>query len=91
MNKRQAKKEAFDNTCTIGDLRSLIAAARQRTGTSRLNKGLTVEQCLDILEKAMADRDDAETPEGSKYDIYRERDVLSGDGVLVHNILRECA
>ncbi|MCH8135852.1 MAG: hypothetical protein IIB77_07735 [Proteobacteria bacterium] len=91
MNKRQAKKEAFENDRSIGELRSLINAARQRTGVSRLNKALTVEQCLDILERALDGRDNAEVPKGSTYNIYRYRQGLSKDGILVHNILRECA
>ena len=94
MNKRKAKDEAWNNARSWGDLKELIDSCRDATNPirqSRINRALTVEQVLDIYDKAIAKRDPAEIPDGHRHDAYKRREVMSGDGLMIHNILRECA
>ncbi len=94
MNKRKAKDEAWDNTRSWADIKELIDSCRDVTNPlreSRVNRALTVEQVLDIFDKAIEKRDPDEVPKGHHHSVYRQREVMSGDGLMIHNILRECA
>ncbi len=94
MNKRKAKDEAWGNTRSWRDLKELIDSCRDVTNPirqSRINRALTVEQVLDIYDKAIEGRDMDEIPKGHCNDVYKRREVMSGDGLMIHNILRECA
>lgn len=93
MNKRKAKDEAWSNTRSWADIKELIDSCREgsRFRPSKVNKALTVEQALDIFDAAIAERDPDEVPKGHRHDVYRRREMMSGDGLMIHNILRECA
>ncbi len=94
MNKRRAKDEAWTNARSWAEIKELIDSCRDVTNPirkSRVNKALTVEQVLDIFDAAIAKRDPDEVPKGHCYHVYRQREVMSSDGLIVHNILRECA
>lgn len=91
MNKTLAKHEAMNNVRTIGELRSLIAACREQDRPSRVNPSLPLHAVLDIFAAALNGRDENEAPKGMCYDIYRRRDVISRDALIIANILRECA
>ena len=55
---------------------------------------MTVEQALDIFDNAIKTRvrnSPSEISSGHRYDIYKGREVMNGDGLMIHNILRECA
>lgn len=90
MNKKQAREEALNNTRSIRQLRELINQQRGKGGQSRVNKQFPKESALDIFHNAMAGRKEDEIPKGFQFDIYKERDVISKDGLLIQNILREC-
>lgn len=93
MNKRDAKNSAYNSEYTIGDLRSLITKRRNKGGLekpSNINRGLSVEQAIGILERAIEGRDSEETPKTTRIAPGSDRVTLSGDGLLVQNILRVC-
>lgn len=91
MNKVKAMKMAKENTLTIQELRELIAKARGKGGRSRVNPQFAKEDILDIFERALADRLDDEVPPGTRYDVFKGRDVATRDQLKIANILRECA
>ena len=81
MDKRTARNQAYSREYTVGELRGLIAGARGRGGQSRVNKALPLKDVLDIYERALDGRADAEL-----YDIT----VGRGSAVMtVTNILRD--
>jgi hypothetical protein len=96
VNKKKAKDHAWNNTKSWADIKELIDSCRNETNPirqSRVNPAMTVEQCLDIFDAAIKTRlrMPNETPSGHRYDIYKRREVMSGDGLMIQNILRECA
>lgn len=93
VNKRQARKEAEAEKYTIGELRALATAARDRGGMSSVNPAFTLQQTCDIYLAALKDRADVERPKAWRPNPYSRtggmvhtRDVLS-----ITNILRDCA
>lgn len=93
MNKREARKQAENNFRSIGELRQMIASARGRGGMSRVNSCFTLEQVLDIYDKALKERDADEVPAGMVRDIYSKTGRMkpSRDSLKIANILRDCA
>ena len=87
MNKSEASEQAYTNRRTVGELRTLIDVRRFAVGRSRINRDLTVTQVLDIFEAALENRPDDEIPVGSKHPARG----MTRDGLLIRNILRECA
>lgn len=90
MNKKLAKEKSVAGQISIGELRQMITAARPRGGLSRVNPQFTLEQTCDIFERALAGRDDAEIPKGTRYDPYKNREMASRDSLTICNILRDC-
>ena len=97
MNKRKAQDEAWNNIKSWGEIKELIDSCRDVTNPlreSRVNRSMTVEQALDIFDSAIETRvrnSLSEVPSGHRHDIYKGREVMSGDGLIIRNILRECA
>jgi len=91
MNKAKAKQEALSNTRTWGELLDIVKSNRDQGGMSKLNKSLTKAQAVNIFENMIKERDLSEVPSGLKYDCYKDREVMSGDGLGIWNLLRECA
>jgi hypothetical protein len=91
MNKRMASEKSTQSRLSIGELRQMIAAARDRGGLSRVNAQIYLAQACDIYEGALAGRPDDEVPAGMKYDVYKRHDVPSMDSLIIRNILRDCA
>ena len=81
MNKRTARKQAYDNSMSVADLMALIDAARGRQVLSSVNPLIPHEKALDIYARALALRDPSDVLDGN-----RSRDVL-----ILTNILRDCA
>jgi hypothetical protein len=90
MNKKQAKIEAENNTKTWGELLGLVEAADLR-GMSRVNKSLTREQVAQIFKDMISGRDLNEVPQGLRFDVYRDCNRISADGLGIQNLLREFA
>jgi len=91
VKRSEAKAKAIHGAMSFGELRNLIRASRGRGGMSRVNPAFTLEQALDIYERAIADRVDGETPPGLRHDVYRPgRMRRTRDGLIVQNILRDC-
>lgn len=90
MNKKEARQQAIANTRTIGELKALVAKAK-RDGISKVNPSFPKERVLQILSGALGDRQDDEVPSGLYCCKYTDRMKVSGDGILITNILRECA
>lgn len=89
MNKTAAKKAAFYNTKTWGELEEMILDDFCLYGRSTINKQLTKEHAQKIFIDAINSKERSDQPKTTRYDISRNREVLSGDGLLVMNILRE--
>lgn len=82
MNKREARRRALYDVFTVGQLRSLIASARESkalSGPSSVNKSITKEQALDIFDAALGGYEDGHVMEA-------RIDVLT-----ITNILREAS
>ena len=90
MNKRDAKNTAFDNDKPWSYYLGLIASKRGTAALSVLNKSITKEQALDIFDRALSERNKDEVPKGHSYSVSKRRQTLSRDGLIIHNILREC-
>lgn len=90
MNKRQAKQEAWDNRRTWAELRDFVNANKGVLGQSIVNPSLTKGQSLSILEQAIDEKDKDDVPIGHRYDAFKGRDIMTTDGLIVQNILREC-
>lgn len=91
MNKKMANEKSIEGKLSVGELRRMIQSARELGGKSQVNPQFTMQQVCDIYSAALGDRDDAEVPEGMKYDVYRRRNVPSKDSLIIRNILRDCA
>ena len=90
MNKKQAKQEAENNTRTYGDLLTIVKNTRGKREKSVLNKSLTADQALDIFERWLEKKNPEEKPVTMRYNSYKDRSLLCGDGLGVMNVLREC-
>ena len=88
MNKSKAKQMAYAGTVTFGELQELIDNC-DRSKPCKLNKNLTREQALSIMEGGIKGKD----PEERLVTTWinrREKLTLTGDGINVMNILVEC-
>ena len=90
MNKTTARAMARDNKLTIAELRELIDGANP-AGMSRVNPTLPKSMALDIYRRAVAERAADETPKGTRFDVYRRREIPSKDALIIANILIDCA
>lgn len=88
MNKSKAKKMAYTGTVTFGELQELINNC-DRSKPCKLNKNLTREQALSIMEGGIKGKDPEERPVTTWIN-RREKLTLTGDGINVMNILVEC-
>tara|TARA_Y100000310_G_scaffold325962_1_gene390231 strand:- start:373 stop:654 length:282 start_codon:yes stop_codon:yes gene_type:complete len=93
MNKRTARQKATEGGITIGGLRAMILKARDRGGMSRVNPAFTLDQTLDIYERAIEGRADDEEPRTLRPDPYSRSGRMkpTGDVLLITNILRDAA
>jgi hypothetical protein len=92
MNRRDAKAKSLEGTLSIGDLRAMISDMKHYGGMSTVNPTIPLERACDIYEAALKGRDDAEIILGTRPDVYRPGRVRrTGDGLIVQNILRDCA
>lgn len=90
MNKKQAKTEAENSTKTYGELLSLVKSTRGKREMSKVNKTFTLDQSLDIFENWLKECDPVLKPDTMKYSVSKGYEMLSGDGLGVWNVLREC-
>jgi hypothetical protein len=93
MNRRDAKEKSRSGDISIGELRALIAKARDRGGMSRVNGSITLAQACGIYAAALERRPDDEKPAGMKIDPYSTVGALkpTRDALTIQNILRDCA
>lgn len=91
MNKRDAHTAAFNNVATVSSLLAMIDAKRGSGGMSKINRSIPLETSLRILRDAIKDRALDEVMEGNKSDRYTGYRVMSRDGLIIRNILMECA
>lgn len=91
MNKRDAKIKSMAGELSIGELRDMIAKRREAGGMSKVNPIFTIERVCDIYAGALAGRDGAEKPKGTRIDVYTNREKPTGDSLTIRNILRDCA
>lgn len=90
MNKTAAKKLVEEGNLTIGELRKAIKDRRGGSGMSAVNPAFTIDQVLDIYERAFEGREDGEKIEPFTYSPSRDRNVKTGDALAAQNIVRDC-
>jgi len=86
MNK--AKETACGGEITWGLLQSLIDNC-DKTKKSKLNKSLTKDQVITILQGAISDKDPSERPKTTRFN-NRDKLTLTSNGMIAMNILIEC-
>lgn len=88
MNKKIAKLISYGGAITFGELQNLINKT-DRTGISKLNKNLTREMALSIMEGAIKGKDPESRPLTTTYN-RRDKLTLTMQGINTMNILIEC-
>jgi len=88
MRKSRAKALAYEGNMTYGYLQELIAKC-DRTGPSKVNPNMTKEQVLVLLQASIKDEDPKDVPVTTWHNT-RVKVTLTGQGMAVMNILREC-
>jgi len=89
MNKKKAKEMAYAGEMTYGQLQGLIDNC-DRTKPCKINKNITREQALTIMESALKGKELDERPKTTWFN-HRDKLTLTGDGINVMNILVECS
>tara|TARA_R110002111_G_scaffold44030_1_gene80241 strand:+ start:4735 stop:5004 length:270 start_codon:yes stop_codon:yes gene_type:complete len=89
MNKKKAKEIAYAGDITYGQLQELINNC-DRTKPCKINKNITREQALTIMERAIKDKEPNERPNTTWFN-HRNKLTLTGDGINAMNILVECS
>lgn len=88
MNKSKAKKMAYAGEMTYGQLQDLIDNC-DRSKPCKVNKSITREQALTIMESALKGKDRSDKPNTTWFN-HRDKLTLTGDGINMMNILVEC-
>jgi len=88
MNLSKAKEMAYAGSVTFGQLQELINNC-DRSKPCKLNKNITRDQALSIMESAVKDRDPEQRPITTMLN-RRDKLTLTGGGINVMNILFEC-
>lgn len=89
MNKSKAKEIAYSGEITYGQLQELIDNC-DRTKPCRVNKNITREQALTIMESALKNKEPSDRPNTTWLN-HKDKLTLTGDGINVMNILVECS
>ena len=89
MNKSKAKEIAYGGDITYGQLQDLINNC-DRTKRCKINKNITREQALTIMESGLKGKDPSERPNTTWFN-RRDKLTLTGAGINAMNILYECA
>lgn len=88
MKKSKAKEIAYSGEITYGQLQELIDNC-DRTKPCKINKNITREKALIIMESAIKDKAPSDKPNTTWFN-HRNKLTLTGDGINVMNILIEC-
>ncbi len=89
MNKSKAKEIAYGGDITYGQLQELIDNC-DRTKPCKINKNITREQALIIMESAIKGKEPNSKPNTTWFN-HRDKLTLTGDGINTMNILVECS
>lgn len=89
MNKLKAKEIAYAGEITYGQLQALIDHC-DRTKPCKINKNITREQALTIMQSALKDKESNDRPNTTWFN-HRDKLTLTGAGINVMNILMECS
>lgn len=89
MNKKKAKEIAYSGDITYGQLQELIDNC-DRTKPCKINKNITREQALTIMEVALKGKEPNERP-NTTWVTLRGKLTLTVDGINAMNILVECS
>lgn len=89
MNKREARKQAMNNTKTFAEFLTLINTCKAGNVKSKLNPSLSKLQVQGIFRLAVKGRNQSEIPKGSRLNFVKNRTEMSSDGLTIYNILRE--
>lgn len=89
MNKSKAKQIAYGGDITYGQLQRLIDNC-DRSKPCKINKNITREQALTVMESAIKGKEPSERPNTTWFN-HRDKLTLTGDGINVMNILVECS
>ena len=87
MNLASAHIKAIDNTRTWAEIRQIIDSADTR-GVSK-NNGMTRAKAADMLLTQVIEKDPYVIPVGHKFNKKMGKNTMTGEGLLIANILRE--
>lgn len=90
MNKAQAKKAAYENeSTTYGDLLKMLDEADLST-PSKVNPNLPKHMVIEIMRKGFDGKNPNDVVKTTHVNNQDKR-TLTGDGINMQNILRECS
>jgi len=89
MNKKKAKEIVYAGDITYRQLQELIDNC-DRLKPCKINKNITREQALTIMESALKGKNPDEKPNTTWFN-HRDKLTLTGDGINAMNILVECS
>jgi hypothetical protein len=87
MNVATALKQAIDNTRKWSELMDLLDSADKR-GMAKHNN-MTRAKAYDILRASVEDKHPAVIAQGSVFNKNLNKTVMTGEGMLISNILKE--
>ncbi|WP_254413751.1 hypothetical protein [Vibrio furnissii] len=90
MNKAQAKKAAYENkSTTYGDLLKMLDNADLST-PSKVNPNLPKHMIIEIMRNGFNGKNPNDIVKTTHIN-FRDKLTLTGDGINMQNILRECS
>ena len=90
MNKTKAKSEAMNNKRSWAELLKIVDSA-DLSGMSKVNKSITRKQVAEIFKSMIKEKCLNDVPDGARYDIYKDKLMMSAYGLGIMNLLREFA
>jgi hypothetical protein len=88
MNMNKAVDAARNNTRTWGELVELLDSS-DKSGMCRWNRHLTKRRAADIAVAQMLTESQSEVPSGTRWSEELGKTIISAEGMLIMNILKE--
>ena len=89
MNNTKAISQAIDNKRTWGELLAILDGSN-KSGLCAHNKGMTRERAADTMIAQIIKQDDMSVvPEGTAYNKSMGKNIMSNEGMLIMNVLKE--
>ena len=88
MNLTKAVMQAMENTRTWGEILDVLNGA-DKSGLCTHNRQMTRARAADVAETQILKNDPSDVPEGTRYNHDMGKEVMTGEGMLIMNILKE--